>query len=625
MNPLPDKNPKLAELRRQAMALPLDPGVYIMKDALGDIIYIGKAKALKNRVSQYFGSDTNHTEKVRQMVRRVDHFDTIVVGSEFEALVLECSLIKQYNPKYNILLKDDKGYHYVRISPPPYSRISEAKLKQDDGARYLGPYLSTYVVRETVDEANRVFQLSTCSRPLAYGKSRERPCLNHYIGQCCAPCTGRVREEDYAERVGQAVELLTQGSSRMAALLTERMEEAAENLEFEKAARYRDRVNAIRKIGQKQKVVMSRIEEQDVIAAAQGPEGVCFAVLRFTGGSLSDKEDFIIEEADALPSVRSEFLRRYYAIRERVPYQVTIDGEVEDRELLEDWLTEKAGGRRRVRIVLPQKGEQAQLIAMCRDNAAERIARQNGMSGRDAAALDELARLLGLSAPPVRIESYDISNTGGSDNVAGMVVFENGRPLKAGYRKFKIKTVDGQDDYASMREVLSRRMEEYEAHKGEDKGFGTLPDLILLDGGKGHVAAVKPVVDRYGYAIPVFGMVKDSHHRTRAIALDGGEIAIGAKRSAFTLVSSIQEEVHRYAIAFHRQQRAKNSVGTTLTKIPGIGENRARLLLRHFGSLRAVREADADALAAVKGMTRPAAEAIVRYFEQQDAEDRRDG
>ena len=600
MNQNPDKNPKLAELRRQAMALPLNPGVYIMKDVRGDIIYIGKAKALKNRVSQYFGSDTNHTEKVRQMVRRVDHFDTIVVGSEFEALVLECSLIKQYNPKYNILLKDDKGYHYVRISPPPYSRIAEAKLKQDDGARYLGPYLSTYVVRETVDEANRVFQLSTCSRPLSYGKSRERPCLNHYIGQCCAPCTGRVREEDYAERVNQAVELLTQGSSKMVALLTERMEEAAENLEFEKAARYRDRVNAIRKIGQKQKVVMSRIEEQDVIAAAQGPESICFAVLRFMGGSLTDKEDFIIEETDALPSVRSEFLRRYYAIRERVPYQVTIDGEV--------------------RIVLPQKGEQAQLIAMCRDNAAERIARQNGISGRDAAALDELARLLGLPAPPVRIESYDISNTGGSDTVAGMVVFENGRPLKAGYRKFKIKTVDGQDDYASMQEVLTRRMEEYEAHKGEDKGFGTLPDLILLDGGKGHVAAVKPVVDRYGYAIPVFGMVKDSHHRTRAIALDGGEIAIQAKRSAFTLVSSVQEEVHRYAIAFHRQQRAKNSVGTTLTRIPGIGENRARLLLRHFGSLRAVREADADALASIKGMTRPAAEAIVRYFEEQDAE-----
>ena len=620
MSSLPDKNPKLAELRRQAMALPLDPGVYIMKDARGDIIYIGKAKALKNRVSQYFGSDTNHTEKVRQMVRRVDHFDTIVVGSEFEALVLECSLIKQYSPKYNILLKDDKGYHYVRISPPPYSRLSEAKLKQDDGATYLGPYLSTFVVQQTVDEANRIFQLSTCSRPLSSGKSRERPCLNHYIGQCCAPCTRRVKEEEYAERVSQAVELLTQGSSRMVALLTERMEKAAENLEFEKAARYRDRMNAIRKIGQKQKVVMSRIEEQDVIAAAQGPDGICFAVLRFTGGALADKEDFVLEERDALPSVRSEFLRRYYAIRERVPCQVTVDGEVEDRELLEQWLSERAGGRRRVRIVLPQKGEQAQLIAMCRNNAAERIARQNGMSGRDAAALDELARLLGLPTPPVRIESYDISNTGGSDNVAGMVVFENGRPLKAGYRKFKIKTVAGQDDYASMQEVLARRMEEYEAHKGEDKGFGTLPDLILLDGGKGHVAAVKPIVDRYGYDIPVFGMVKDSHHRTRAIALDGGEIAIAAKRSAFTLVSSVQEEVHRYAIAFHRQQRAKNGIGTTLTKIPGIGENRARLLLRHFGSLRAVKEADVDSLAAVKGMTRPAAEAIVRYFEQQDAE-----
>lgn len=612
-----ERTEKIRQLRKQAMALPLEPGVYIMKDAQNTIIYIGKAKALKNRVSQYFGSDTNHPEKVRQMVSHVDHFDYIKVGSEFEALVLECSLIKQYSPKYNILLKDDKGYHYIRVSPPPYPRITQARQKLEDGARYIGPYVSSMTVQEAVDEANRVFQLSTCNKPLSYGKNRERPCLNHYIGLCCAPCTGKVREKDYMERVDQALEFLVQGSGKMLELLQERMEQAAENLEFEKAARLRDRIHAIQKLGQKQKVVMSRIQEQDVIALAQGPAGICFEVFRFNGGSLTDREDFVVEDGESLPSARAEFLRRYYSLRETVPPQVTVDGELEDRELLEQWLTEKAreaGARYHVHIVQPQKGEQAQLVEMCRSNAAERVARRTGMSGHDAAALDELARLLGLPTPPVRIESYDISNTGGEDNVAGMVVFENGRPFKAAYRKFKIKTVMGQDDYGSMREVLTRRMDEYEAHKGEDNGFGTLPDLILLDGGKGHVSAVKPVVDSYGYAIPVFGMVKDSHHRTRAIALDGGEIAIHAKRSAFTLVSSIQEEVHRYSIAFHRQQRGKRGVGTTLTQVPGIGEARARLLLRHFGSLRAVKEATVDQLAAVKGMTRPAAEAIVEYF-----------
>ena len=474
---------KVQELRRQAMALPLLPGVYIMKDAQNKIIYIGKAKALKNRVSQYFGSDTNHPEKVRQMVAHVDHFDYIVADSEFEALVLECSLIKQYSPKYNILLKDDKGYHYIRISPPPFSKIAEARQKADDGARYLGPYVSSYTVREAVDEACKVFQLPTCNKTFSYGGSRERPCLNHYIEQCCAPCTGKVKEKDYNERLNQAVEFLTQGSTKMVATLQQRMEEAAENLEFEKAARLRDRITAIKKIAQKQKVVMSRVEEQDVIALAQGVDVACFEVFRFTGGSLTDRENFLIEEVDSLPAARAEFIRRYYSIRDRVPPQVTVDGELEDTELLEQWLTDKAG--RRVHIVQPQKGEQAHLVEMCRSNAAERIAHRegSGLTGRDAAALDELAKLLGLSAPPAYIESYDISNTGGSDNVAGMVVFENGRPLKAAYRRFLIKTVQGQDDYGSMREVLTRRLTEYEVHKEEGKGFGRPPDLILLDGG----------------------------------------------------------------------------------------------------------------------------------------------
>lgn len=606
------QNPRLAQLRRQAMALPLRPGVYIMRDDKNNIIYIGKAKALKNRVSQYFGSDTNHTPKVRQMVSQVDHFDYIVADSEFEALVLECSLIKQHRPKYNILLKDDKGYSYIRVSPPPYSRVSAVLQKQEDSARYIGPYMSSYVVKQAVEEAQKVFRLSTCNRPLAYRKSCGRPCLNHYIDQCCAPCTGRIPEQEYADRVAQAIEFLTQGSAKTLASLKQRMEEAAGRLEFEKAARLRDHMNAIRKLGEKQKVVMSRIREQDVVALARGNDHICFEVFRFTDGKLRDREHFMTDEMDAPSVARAEFLRRYYTMRQPIPPQVTIDGELEDRELLEQWLSEKAG--RRVVIHLPQRGEQAQLVEMCRNNAAERIARLQEMSGRDAAALDELARLLGLPGPPAYIESYDISHTAGSHNVAGMVVFYNGRPLKSAYRKFNIQDIEGQDDYGSMRQVISRRLDEYEQNKDSGEGFGRLPDLILLDGGKGHVAAIRPLLKERGYDIPVFGMVKDDHHRTRAIAQDGGEIAIHAKRSAFTLVSAIQEEVHRFAITFHRKKRGKSHLRTSLTEIEGVGETRARALLRHFGSVKAVREASLEELYGVKGITRPVAEAVFRHF-----------
>ena len=610
------QNPRLAQLRRQAMALPLRPGVYIMRDDKNNIIYIGKAKALKNRVSQYFGSDTNHTPKVRQMVSQVDHFDYIVADSEFEALVLECSLIKQHRPKYNILLKDDKGYSYIRVSPPPYSRISAVLQKQEDSARYIGPYMSSYVVKQAVEEAQKVFRLSTCNRPLAYRKSCGRPCLNHYIDQCCAPCTGRIPEQEYADRVAQAIEFLTQGSAKTLASLKQRMEEAAGRLEFEKAARLRDHMNAIRKLGEKQKVVMSRIREQDVVALARGNDHICFEVFRFTDGKLRDREHFMTDEMDAPPVARAEFLRRYYTMRQPIPPQVTIDGELEDRELLEQWLSEKAG--RRVVIHLPQRGEQAQLVEMCRNNAAERIARLQEMSGRDAAALDELARLLGLPGPPAYIESYDISHTAGSHNVAGMVVFYNGRPLKSAYRKFNIQDIEGQDDYGSMRQVISRRLDEYEQNKDSGEGFGRLPDLILLDGGKGHVAAIRPLLKERGYDIPVFGMVKDDHHRTRAIAQDGGEIAIHAKRSAFTLVSAIQEEVHRFAITFHRKKRGKSHLHTSLTEIEGVGETRARALLRHFGSVKAVREASLEELYGVKGITRPVAEAVFRHFSGEE-------
>jgi len=604
-------NPNIPALRKKAMALPLSPGVYIMKNDKNAIIYIGKAKALKNRVSQYFAASDRHDEKTRRMVGQVDHFDYIVAGSEFEALVLECSLIKQYNPKYNILLKDDKGYNYIRVSPPPFPRIAPALQKLGDGATYLGPYVSSVAVRQAIDEANKVFQLPECTK--TFGGKHDRPCLNYHMRLCCAPCCGLVSEADYRERAQAALEFLTKGSRGMMDSLRERMEAAAENLEFEKAAALRDRINAIQRMGGKQRVVMSKVEEQDVIALALGHKVACFEVFRFTGGSLYDREHFLVDEVADQAAARGEFLQRYYSMRE-VPPQITVDGEAEDQTLIEQWLSEKAG--RRVRIVEPQKGEQAQLVEMCRGNAAERIAQHSGMAGRDAAALDELAKLLGLPSPPAYIECYDISHTAGSDPVAGMVAFEDGRPYKAGYRRFAIKSAEAGDDYGTMREVLGRRMEEYITHKEDGNTFGRLPDLILLDGGRGHVAAVKPVVDGYGLGIPVFGLVKDDKHRTRAIAADGGEIAIQSKRTAFTLLSSIQEEVHRFAVAYHHQKHIKSGIGTKLTEIPGVGEATAAKLLKAFGSLKAVKAATEEELAAVKGVSKTAATAVKKYFEK---------
>lgn len=607
---------KLTELRQKAMALPQEPGVYLMKDTSGTIIYIGKAKKLKNRVSQYFGSDTNHSIKVRQMVSHVDTFDYIVVGSEFEALVLECALIKQHTPKYNILLKDDKGYHYIRVSPPPYSRISEAHQTAEDGARYIGPYMSSYAIKQAVDEANKIYCLSTCARPLSYGqKSGTRPCLNHHIGQCCAPCTGKINPDAYQERVDEAIEFLTQGSAKTMSTLQTRMEEAAERLDFEQAARLRDRINAIRRMGEKQKVVLSRIDEQDVIALAQGSGHACFEVFRFTGGQLTDREHFLLDEQDHLPTARREFIEQYYSLRTRIPSQITIDGETEDAHLLERWLSEKAG--RRVHIVLPKIGEQAHLVDMCHGNAAERIAQQVGMTGRDTAALEEIRQLLNLPHTPTYIECYDISHTAGSEPVAAMVAFENGQPLRSAYRKFRIKEAQGGDDYASMQEVLTRRMEEYLAHQDEGVGFGRKPDLILLDGGQEHVAAVAPILQTYGVDIALYGLVKDDRHRTRAIAQEGGEIAIHRNRAAFTLLSNIQEEVHRSAIRYHRQRRKGQALHTTLLEVDGIGPTRAKALLKQFGSLRGVQNATIEELLLVKGMTRPAAEAIHRYFQSK--------
>ncbi|MCI1966725.1 MAG: excinuclease ABC subunit UvrC [Oscillospiraceae bacterium] len=604
------------ELRARAMRLPLNPGVYLMHDKTGKVIYVGKAKALKNRVSQYFGSEKNHNAKVRQMVAHVDTFEYILTDSEFEALVLECSLIKQYSPKYNILLKDDKGYHYIRVSSGPWPRISEAKQIADDGAEYIGPYISSWSVKQSVDETLKIFRLPSCTRKFPQEIGRGRPCLYYYIKQCCAPCRGKVSEAEYRESVGEALEFLRGGSTKSIRALTDKMNDAADRLQFERAARLRDRITAIRKMGERQKVVASRVKEQDVIALTQSADKSCFEVFRFLNGKLCDRETFLMGETGRAKEARSEFLERYYSMRDRIPPRISLDGPAENSALISRWLTEKAG--RNVTVTVPQKGEQAQLVAMCRSNAAEQLAQTMGRTGRETSALDELARLLGLPEPPAYIESYDISNLAGGENVAGMVVFENGRPLRSAYRKFKIRSVMGQDDYGSLREVIGRRLEEYRKNIGTNEGFGRLPDLILLDGGKGQISAVRPVLEESGLQIPLFGMVKDDKHRTRAIAKDGGEIAISSNRSAFTLVSSIQEEVHRFAIGYHRQLRKKVSISSSLTGIEGIGPARAKALLRHFGTVGAVRRASVEELAAAPRMTMPAAQKVFFAFHPEE-------
>ena len=609
----------IQELRAKAMKLPLSPGVYIMKNKQDEIIYIGKAKALKNRVSQYFGSDKHHQEKVRQMVMNVDHFDYILCGSEFEALVLECSLIKQHKPKYNILLKDDKGYSYIRISNDEWRKVSFTMQKNDDGAEYLGPYMSAWYAKNAADSALKIFGLPSCNKSFPRDCGKGRPCLNYYIKQCCAPCSGKVSLKNYSERVNSAIDFLKSGDAQAIRLMTRQMNEAAERMDFELAARLRDRIGAVKKLNEKQQVVAARLPEQDAVCMMTEGEDAAFAVLRFHDGRLYDKEDFLIKDfgkgSDGA-SARAEFLKRYYTMRQNIPPVIALDETPEDEALLLEWLSQKRG--KTVKFIYPQKGEQQKILSMCRRNAAEKLAQSHGHLGHELSALDELASLLGLSAPPEYIESYDISNLMGSENVAGMVVFRSGRPLKSAYRKFAIKGFVGQDDYASMHEVLTRRFEEYFKLKDTGEGFGRLPDLILLDGGKGQVAAVRPVLKRFGLDIPLFGMVKDGSHRTRAITDEGQEISITSKRQAFTLVSSIQDEVHRFAIGYHRASRKKHTISSTLTEIEGVGIERAKSLLSYFKTIRRIKEADVEELLQADKMNRPAAEAIYRHFHPEE-------
>ena len=600
------ENTKLRELKAKANRLPLTPGVYIMKDKNDNIIYIGKAKSLKNRVTQYFGAGSGHTEKVRKMVSLVNDFEYVLCDSEFEALILENSLIKQNQPKYNILLKDDKGYHYIKITGDKWRKITTSMQLDDKSAEYIGPYYSSAVVKDTVAEVRKIFKLPDCNRSF---DKYSKPCLNFHIGLCEAPCRANISAEQYNETIDSAISFIKNSGDDIVKILEQNMHCAAEKLDFEYAAKLRDRINAIKKLNDSQKVVMCTYKNQDVFASAVLGDVACIAVLVFRNNKLTDKKHFIIDTFTDKNDLYSQFLTQYYDGGE-IPPRILIDSEIESKELLEQWLCEKAG--KKAEILLPQRGEQKDLVSMCRNNAADNLAQKTELLGREMSALNELARLLGLPVAPRVIESYDISNTARDENVAGMVVFRDGKPYKPHYRMFKIKSFAGQDDYRSMAEVLDRRFTEYE--NGENEGFSTLPDLILLDGGKGQISAVEQILKKHNINVPLFGMVKDSKHRTRAIATNGGDISIKANESAYRLVTTIQDEVHRFAIGYHKKRRSKKMLSSELLAIEGIGEAKAKALLKHFKTMKAIREASVDELSAVAGINRSLAEKIYSEF-----------
>lgn len=600
----------LQELKQKANNLPLKPGVYIMRDKDNKIIYIGKAKALKNRVTQYFGSGNNHTEKVRRMVKSVNSFDYIICDSEFEALILENSLIKQNQPKYNILLKDDKGYFYIKITDDKWKKIEAVKNVTHDG-EYIGPYNSGFIVNQTVDEVSKIFKLPDCNR--SFDKPT-KPCLNYHIGRCFAPCTNTIALSEYLDIINNAKEFIKHGevAENTVENLRIKMETAAENLDFETAARLRDRINAILKISGKQKVVSISYKAQDVIATALFGEEACVEVLIFRNYRLTDKRHFFISGITDKKEIYNEFLQQYYLDNNDIPNRVLLDVDTNDFEVLEHWLSEKSGHK--VNIIYPKQGDSKKIIDMCLSNAAQNLSEHTKRDTKEMSVLNDLKELLNLSTIPKYIEAYDISNTQGENNVAGMIVYKDAKPYKKAYKRFKIKSFVGQDDYRSMAEVLDRRFAEYE--KGEDPFFKSLPDLILLDGAKGQISAVMPILIKHNLNVPVFGLVKDSKHRTRAIATSGGDIDIKANRKTFSFITSIQDEVHRFAITYQRSLQSKKLFERELTQISGIGNKKANALLKHFKTINKIKSASFEELLEVKSVTKKDAYEIITFFKK---------
>ncbi len=609
-----EHNPCLPYLRDKTSKLTEKPGCYIMKDSGGKIIYVGKAKNLKHRVTSYFRKGQDHLPKVWKMVSLVRDYDFIVTDSEFEALVLECSLIKQYSPKYNILLKDDKGYSYIRVSNAEYPRLTAALQKEDDGAQYIGPYISSYSVKQAVDEANRVFMLPTCTKQFPRDLGKSRPCLNCFIKQCMGVCKGEISAEDYRGVVQQAVEYIKSGSQASVERLTEQMNAAAEALDFEQAAKLRDRIAAIKKAAEGQKIVSDDLRDMDIFAVSENADRACGSVLMYRGGRLFDKYSAPLGMTDLGSAMREGFITEFYSARSEIPKDILLDEPIENTELLERYLSDKCGHR--VHISVPQRGALLRLTTLAKSNASEHLSLRVGRTGKEITALEELAKALGLEKPPRFIECYDISNFGSSDMTCGMVVYENGRPCKRFYRKFAIKTVHEQNDYACMCEAVERRFKRY--LEGDDEGFSTLPDLILLDGGKGHVATVTPVVRALGINVPIYGLVKDSKHRTRAATASDHEISLTSYRRAFALVTAIQDEVHRYAITFTKARHKKNSFALGLTSVKGIGEKKAQKLMTEYKTRAALEAATEYELAKTAGVSAATAAELYKYIHGED-------
>ncbi|MDD6319425.1 MAG: excinuclease ABC subunit UvrC [Oscillospiraceae bacterium] len=610
------------ELYKKACMLPLLPGVYIIRDKSDTIIYIGKAKRLRTRVSQYFREGVPHDAKVTQMIEHAFTFDVIVCQSEFEALVLEASQIKAHTPKYNILLKDDKGYSYVKVTRGEWPRLSAALQKDDDNADYIGPFTSSFAVREMVETAQDCFLLPRCNREFPRDIGKGRPCLNAHIGKCMAVCSGKVSCEAYNDAVQGAIRMIRYGKKDIVRQLREKMEAASERLDFESAAILRDQIAAIERVAAGQKVVMDSGTEMDIVALAGTSRAVCAAVLRYREGRLTDKREFVFHDTSDINAVREEFLPQYYLNGESIPKTIAVDALPPDAEALGQALSETRGSH--VELYVPQRGDVAKLVTMAYTNAVERLGRESGRYTREEKLLEEAAQVMGLKSPPRIIESYDISNWGDGSSVCGMVVFRDGKPYRSGYRRFKMKTVAGTDDYASLAETLSRRAAEYEAAQrgekpdGESNQFASLPDLLLIDGGRGQVSAVCAALKGTALEhVPTFGMVKDDHHRTRALVDgNGSEIAINRNRNIFTFVTNIQDETHRYANDYRKRMMHKKSYAATLTEIPGVGEKTSAALLAHFKTVGAVRAASISDLEEVKGISHSKAEMIYNALRQ---------
>ena len=609
------------DIQEELKKLPGRPGVYIMHDEKDHIIYVGKAISLKNRVRQYFQSSRNKGVKIEQMVTHIRRFEYIVTDSELEALVLECNLIKEHHPKYNTMLMDDKTYPFIKVTTnEAFPRVVLSRKMLKDKARYFGPYTSSQAVRDTIDLIHKLFHLRSCNRSLPRDIGKERPCHNYHIKQCDAPCQGYISREEYGKAVNEVLRFLNGNYDSVLKELEDKMNAASEELEFERAIEYRELISSVKKVAQKQKITDSSGEDRDVLAVASEEEDAVVQVFFIRGGRLIGRDHFYlrISKGENASEILNSFILQYYAGTPFIPGELMLQEEVEDRELLETWLTSKRG--QKVILKVPRKGTKEKLVELAQENARlvlskdkERLKREEG---RTIGAVKEIAALLSLSEI-VRMEAFDISNTNGFESVGSMVVYERGRPKRNDYRKFKIKGIKGADDYGSMREVLTRRFTHGLKERSENAELGkftAFPDLIMMDGGKGQVNVALQVLDELHLNIPVCGMVKDDHHRTRGLYYHNEEIPIDRSSEAFRLITRIQDEAHRFAIEYHRQLRGKGQVHSILDDIEGIGPTRRKALMRQYLSLEDIKKASVEELAKIPSMNEKAAESVYKFF-----------